>query len=165
MARGCAGGRATTSRLRRARLVSPHDPDAHCGGRRGMLWDGYKVHRSETCNDVLLHLIVNVTITSAAVDDSTQTEPVHEGMARRALAPGEHLVEGGHTCAAITLAARAQGIDLIGPLPPAGDRQTREGKGSALTDFTIDWTRSSRPARAGTDAKSATCPPGEKSRY
>jgi hypothetical protein len=92
---------------------------------------------------------VNVTTTSAAVDDSTQIESVHEGMARRALAPGEHLVEGGYTCAAIILAARAQGIDLIGPLPPASDRQTREGKGFALTDFTIDWTRSPRPARAG----------------
>ncbi|MFF0044188.1 transposase [Streptomyces mirabilis] len=32
----------------RARLVSPHDPDVHCGGRRGMLWDGYKVQTPTT---------------------------------------------------------------------------------------------------------------------
>ncbi|MGW7007035.1 transposase [Streptomyces sp. NPDC054933] len=61
---------------------------------------------------------------------------------------------GGYTSAAIILAARAQNIDLVGPLPPASDRQTRQAQGFALTDFTIDW-----------DAKSATCPRGETSRY
>lgn len=97
---------------------------------------------------------MNVATTSAAVDDSTQVQPVHDGLARRGLEPGEHLVDGGCTSAAIVLAARAQGIDLIGPLPPASDRPTREAKGFALTDFAIDR-----------DAKSATCPRGEKSRY
>ncbi|MFB7323596.1 transposase [Streptomyces sp. NPDC056190] len=92
--------------------------------------------------------------TSAAVDDPTQVQPTHDDPDRRGLTPGEHLVDGGYTSAAIGLAARAQGIDLIGPLPPASDRQTREAKGFALTDFAIDW-----------DAKSATCPRGEKSRY
>ncbi|MFF4143351.1 transposase [Streptomyces sp. NPDC001698] len=92
--------------------------------------------------------------TSAAVDDSTQVQPTHDDPDRRGLTPGEHLVDGGYTSALIVLAARAQGIDLIGPLPPASDRRTREAKGFALTDFAIDW-----------DAKSATCPRGEKSRY
>jgi transposase len=136
------------------RLVSPHDPDARCGGKRGMLWDGYKVHYSETCEEDLPHLIASVTTTSAAVDDSTQVQPVHDDLARRGLQPGEHLVDGGYTSAAIVLAARAQGIDLVGPLPPASDRQTREAKGFALPDFAIDW-----------DMKQATCPRGEKSRY
>jgi transposase len=104
------------------RLVSPHDPDARCGGKRGMLWDGYKVHYSETCEEDLPHLIASVTTTSAAVDDSTQVQPVHDDLARRGLQPGEHLVDGGYTSAAIVLAARAQGIDLVGPLPPASDR-------------------------------------------
>lgn len=138
----------------RLRLVSPHDPDARCGGKRGMLWDGYKVHYSESCDDDLPHLIVNVATTSAAVDDSTQVQPVHDGLARRSLEPGEHLVDGGYTSAAIILTARAQNIELVGPLPPASDRQSREAQGFALTDFAIDW-----------DAKSATCPRGEKSRY
>ncbi|MCQ4085192.1 transposase, partial [Streptomyces sp. RB6PN25] len=138
----------------RDRLVSPHDPDARCGGKRGMLWDGYKAHYSESCDEDLPHLITSVATTSAAVDDSTQVQPVHDGLARRGLKPGEHLVDGGYTSAAIILTARAQGIDLVGPLPPASDRQTREGKGFALTDFTIDW-----------EAQSATCPRGETSRY
>jgi transposase len=138
----------------RLRVVSPHDPDARCGGKRGMLWDGYKVHYSEVCETDLPHLITNVATTSAAVDDSTPIQPVHDALDGRGRTPGEHLVDGGYTFAAIVLAARAKGIDLIGPLPPAGDRQTREAKGFALTDFAIDR-----------DAKSATCPRGEKSKY
>jgi hypothetical protein len=59
---------------------------------------------------------VNVTTTHAAVDDSTQVQPVHNAPTRRGLAPGEHLVDGGYTSAAIVLAARAEGIDLVGPV-------------------------------------------------
>ncbi|WP_429194082.1 transposase [Kitasatospora sp. MAP12-15] len=92
--------------------------------------------------------------THAAVDDSTQVQPVHDVLARRGLTPGKHLVDGGYTSAAIVLAARAEGIDLTGPLPPASYRQTREGKGFALTDFTIHW-----------DEQYAICPRGAKSRY
>ncbi|MFE7214344.1 hypothetical protein ACFY0A_34950 [Streptomyces sp. NPDC001698] len=32
----------------RDRLINPHDVEARCGGKRGMVWDGYKVHYSET---------------------------------------------------------------------------------------------------------------------
>ena len=59
----------------RLRLVGPHDPDARCGVKRGMVWDGYKVHYSETCDQDLPHLVVNVATTHAAVDDSTQVQP------------------------------------------------------------------------------------------
>jgi hypothetical protein len=48
----------------------------------GRDWDGYKVHYSETCDDDVPHLIVNVNTTSAALDDSTQVQPVHEGLAQ-----------------------------------------------------------------------------------
>ncbi|MFK4272236.1 IS1182 family transposase [Streptomyces milbemycinicus] len=138
----------------RDRLVSPHDVDARCSVKRGMIWDGYKVHYSETCDDDLPHLVVNVATTHAAVDDSRLVGTVHDNLERREVKPGEHLVDGGYTSAAIILTARAQGIDLVGPLPPASDRQTRAGEGFALTDFQIHW-----------DEQYAVCPKGAKSRY
>jgi transposase len=138
----------------RARLVSPHDPDARCGGKRGMLWDGYKVHYSETCEKDRPHLIVNVATTPAPVDDSRLVEQVHQQLQRRGAKPDEHLVDGGYTSAAIILTARTQGIDLVGPLPPASDRQSRAKEGFALTDFQIHW-----------EEQYAVCPTGAKSRY
>ncbi|ADI12876.1 transposase [Streptomyces bingchenggensis BCW-1] len=47
-----------------------------------MIWDGYKVHYSETCED-LPHLIVDVATTHATVDDSHLVATVHEHLARR----------------------------------------------------------------------------------
>ncbi|KAK1179754.1 transposase, partial [Streptomyces sp. NBS 14/10] len=138
----------------RLRLVSPHDTDARCAVKRGMIWDGYKVHHSETCDNELPRLIVNVATTHAAVDDSRLVATVHEHLERRGAKPGEHLVDGGYTSAAIILTARAQGIGILGPLPPASDRQTRANEGFALTDFQIHW-----------DEQYAVCPQGAKSRY
>jgi transposase len=138
----------------RDRLINPHDPDARCSVKRGTVWDGYKVHYSETCEDDLPHLVVNVATTHAAVDDSRLIETVHANLEERGVKPGEHLVDGGYTSAAIILSARAQGVDLVGPLPPASDRQTRAGEGFALTDFEIHW-----------DEQYAVCPKGARSRY
>ncbi|MCX5529705.1 IS1182 family transposase [Streptomyces sp. NBC_00006] len=135
-------------------IVSPFEPDARCSVKRDTVWHGYKVHYSESCDDDLPHLIVAVATTPAPADDSTQLAPVHEMLERRGVSPGEHFVDGGYTSAALILAARADGIDLVGPLPPASDRQTREGRGFALADFQINWQE-----------KYAVCPTGAKSRY
>ncbi|MFV5997031.1 hypothetical protein ACNPQM_32670 [Streptomyces sp. NPDC056231] len=64
---------------------------------------------------------MNVATTHAAVDDSRLVETVHDNLERRDAKPGEHLVDGGYTSAEIILTARAQGIDLVGPLPPASN--------------------------------------------
>jgi hypothetical protein len=34
----------------RSRIISPYDPDARHGEKRGHGWDGYKVHLTETCH-------------------------------------------------------------------------------------------------------------------
>ncbi|GGJ62116.1 hypothetical protein GCM10010121_085930 [Streptomyces brasiliensis] len=90
-------------------LINPHDVEARCGGKRGMVWDGYKV---KTCEDDLPHLVVNVATIHAAVDDSRLIDSVHENLQRRGTKPGEHLVDAG--CARSAASAAAT------PLPPAG---------------------------------------------
>jgi hypothetical protein len=48
----------------RMRLASPYDSDARYGVKRGSGWIGYKVHLTETCDDVEAsgtpHVITNV---------------------------------------------------------------------------------------------------------
>ncbi|WP_246144790.1 transposase [Actinacidiphila oryziradicis] len=109
---------------------------------------------SETCEKDRPHLIVNVATTPAPVDDSRLVEQVHQQLQRRGAKPDEHLVDGGYTSAAIILTARTQGIDLVGPLPAASDRQSRAKEGFALTDFQIHW-----------EEQYAVCSTGAKSRY
>jgi hypothetical protein len=51
------------------RLISPYDTDARCAVRRTTIWDGYKAHFTETCDDDAPHLVVATATTSAPVDD------------------------------------------------------------------------------------------------
>lgn len=72
-----------------------------------MVLDGYKVYSSETCEDDLPHLVVNVATTYAAVDDSCPIDSVREDLERCGTKPGEHLAGAGCMSAAIILTARA----------------------------------------------------------
>ncbi|WP_141765331.1 hypothetical protein [Streptomyces malaysiensis] len=65
-----------------ARIVSPHDPEARCGVKRGSAWDGYKTHLTESCDDGLPHLITHVVTTPATTDDHQLTNAVHQDLDR-----------------------------------------------------------------------------------
>jgi hypothetical protein len=58
-------------------------------------WVGYKVHQTETCDEEMPHLIVNVETTPATTPDDNMIEEVHESLDQRDLLPGEHLVDTG----------------------------------------------------------------------
>ncbi|MCC4316606.1 transposase [Streptomyces malaysiensis] len=122
-----------------ARIVSPHDPEARCGVKRGSAWDGYKTHLTESCDDGLPHLITHVVTTPATTDDHQLTNAVHQALTERGLKPAEHYVDSGYTSAKIILQARAQGIEVIGPVKQAGGRPALHRSGYAATDFRIDW--------------------------
>ena len=94
------------------------------------------------------NLITNTETTPAPVTDVEMTEPVHDTLARRGLAPGEHAVDTGYASADLLLAARARGITLLAPLLPDSSPQARSG-GYTADMFTIDW-----------DSKQVTCPQG-----
>ncbi|WJE00766.1 IS1182 family transposase [Streptomyces antimycoticus] len=132
-----------------ARIVSPHDPQARCGVKRGSAWDGYKTHLTESCDDDLPHLITCTATTPATTDDHQLTHAVHQTLTERGLKPAEHYMDSGYTSAKIILQARAQGIEVIGPVKQAGGRPALHDSGYAATDFHIDW-----------QARQATCPQG-----
>ena len=141
----------------RSRLVSPYDPDARYSEKHGKSWLGYKVHLSETCTTPAEadpatgrpeapNLITNVATTEASVPDVAMTAPIHQTLTETGLAPTEHAVDAGYTSADLLLAARAQGITLLGPLLADTSPQARTG-GYTAAAFTIDW-----------DHQQVTCP-------
>jgi transposase len=145
--------------LGRARVVSPYDLDARYSEKHGKSWLGYKAHVTETCSAAAdddpatgrppaPNLITNVATTEASAADVAMTAPIHDMLAGAGLAPGEHAVDAGYTSADLLLAARAQGITLLGPLLAGTSPQARAG-GYPTEAFTIDW-----------DHQRVTCPQG-----
>ena len=134
----------------RLRIISPYDTDARYSLKRGMGWDGYKIHLTETCAGppTSVNLITNVATTAAPVPDATMTEPVHDMLAAAGLTPGEHAADAGYISAELLLDAAARGITLTGPLPPDASPQARSG-GYTTAMFSIDW-----------DHQQVTCPQG-----
>lgn len=58
------------------RLVTPFDIEARGSVKRDTLWNGYKVHLTETCDPDAPHLLTNVVTTAATVPDTAMTETV-----------------------------------------------------------------------------------------
>ena len=142
----------------RLTLHSPYDLDARYSKKHDTGWVGYKLHLTETCHipapdgaRAAPNLITDVATTLAPVPDSALTEPVHDRLAARALAPDEHAVDSGYTSVELLHAARARGITLLGPLPPDTSAQARTG-GYTTEAFTIDWNN-----------QQAICPQGRRS--
>ncbi|MFD9473022.1 IS1182 family transposase [Streptomyces goshikiensis] len=122
------------------RLLTPYDPDARTGIKRDTLWDGYKVHLTESCGEDAPNLVTNVATTVATVADSAMNEEIHTSLAARGCLPAEHWVDAGYPTAAHILAARTgHGIALHGPLACNTSSQAKGAFG--LDAFTIDWER------------------------
>ena len=146
----------------RARLVWPYDPDARYSEKHGRSWLGYKVHLSETCTEAAdddpatgrppaPNLLTGVATTEASIPDVAMTAPIHHTLTAADLTPAEHTVDAGYTSADLLLAARAQGITLLGPLLADTSPQARTG-GYTAEAFTIDWNH-----------QQVTCPQGATS--
>lgn len=78
------------------RLVTPYDVEARGGKKSDTVWDGYKVHLTETCEPQAVHLITNVVTTPATTSDDRMAAIVHAGLAARNLLPDEHWVDTGY---------------------------------------------------------------------
>jgi Transposase DDE domain len=137
------------------RYRSPYDSDTRVGGKRDMVWAGYKVHLTETCEPDDPHLITNVTTTNAAIADITMTTTIHSGFAERGLLPDEHLVDAGYVDAEQIIQAKEDhNLELVGPVARDTTRQKAADGAYDNTHFHIDW-----------NAKSVTCPDGKTSAY
>ncbi|MEV0742631.1 transposase [Streptomyces sp. NPDC050549] len=87
------------------RPVTPYDTDARCSVKRDTMWDGYKVHLTETCEPDTPNLITNVATTVATVSDRSMAETIHTQLAARGCTPGEHWVDAGYPTGAALVSA------------------------------------------------------------
>ena len=158
------------------KISSPYDPDARWGAKKDLLWLGYKLHVTETCDDppacgcppdpaaarprrcghdIRPNLITHVATTDATVADSQMTVPVTAALAARGLAPARHYLDSGYAAPGHVLAAaRQHGITLVTPLLANPSRQAREKNGYDRSAFAIDY-----------QARTVTCPQGQSSRH
>ncbi|GHO68071.1 hypothetical protein KSC_069630 [Ktedonobacter sp. SOSP1-52] len=77
------------------RMVSPYDEQARSSRKRELVWLGYKVHLTETCDQEgqAPHLIVQVHTVPATVPDGKAVEPILEDLRERKIAPSTMLVD------------------------------------------------------------------------
>jgi len=133
-------------------IVSPYDDAARHSVKRSTEWTGYKVHLTETCEDDLPQLIVNVETTPSTTPDVTCTATIHQHLADKDLLPDAHWVDRGYVDAAALVDSQERDIDLIGPAPADCSRQARLGNGFDTPHFQIDW-----------EAQVVICPAGKVS--
>jgi transposase len=132
-----------------SRPQSPYDPQARYSSKNEgeITWVGSKGHLTETCDDDLPHLVIDMHTQTATAPDATATAAIGDKLAERDLTPGSHLMDSAYPSAAALAGAAARGTTVYAPIPQVG-RNARAGTFTPA-DFTIDFT-------AGT----ATCPDG-----
>jgi transposase len=134
-------------------IASPYDPEARYSTKRDVEWVGYKVHLTETCEEELPRVIVNVETTPATTPDDNMVEVVHASLQGRELLPGEHLVDKGYTDAHVLVESQRQyGVTMVGPVAGDPSWQARAGAGFDKGSFQVDWER-----------QVVTCPAGKES--
>jgi len=135
------------------RIVSPYDPEARSSRKRNMVWLGYKVHLTETCDQdpTCPHLLTHVETTPATLQDTEVLAPIGEQLRAKDLAPAEHYVDQGYPSGPELVRQARLGTQIIGPVGQDTSWQQREQTGYALDDFALDW-----PGQV------ATCPQGHQ---
>ena len=136
-------------------IQSPYDAEARFSTKRDILWAGYKVHLTETCDEDLPHLITHMETTAATSYDGAAVETIHAALEAKGLLPDEHIVDSGYLGAEVLASAeRNQGITLLGPVPEESSWQARSEQAFDLAQFHIDWQK-----------QQVTCPEGKSSRH
>jgi transposase len=134
-------------------IESPYDPEARYRQKCDTQWTGYMVHVSETCEPTTPHLLTHVHTTTAAVYEAQCTEPIHQALSAKDLAPREHFVDGASISADVLVASRDNhGITLRGPTRPIQGWQAHTDGAYDLSQFTVAW-----------EQRQAQCPQGKVS--
>lgn len=133
-------------------IVSPRDDEARLASKRGSQHKGYKGQFTETYNDGAPHLITHVETTPATVTDVEMRPRIERCLKDKGLLPAEHLVDSGYTDVTSMIAARQQGINVIGPMRHGTTWQEKADNGFQLAHFRIDW-----------DKREVVCPAGKTS--
>ena len=134
-------------------INSPYDPDAHLGKKRSILWTGYKVHLTETCEQTLPHLITHVATTTAPKTDEAMTQSIQEELSQVDLSPGEHFVDAGYVSARVLVKSQERfGIEVVGPVSVDTQWQAHTPDGIDASQFVLNWEK-----------RQAICPQGKTS--
>jgi hypothetical protein len=129
-------------------IESPHETEARYATKRGQSWIGYKAQVTESCDDDLPHLIVDLAVSGALDNDSPQLPHIQARLQAQGTLPAEQWVDQGYMSGEHLVKSAEQGIDLVGV--PLDD--TQGPPGFRQGDFQIDEA-----------AQQATCPAGQKS--
>jgi transposase len=136
-------------------IESPYETQARYSTKRGLQWTGYKVHVTESCDEDVPHLIMNVLSTLATQQDVSTTLAIHQALADKKRLPAEHLVDAGYVDAKLLVKMEQDyQLRLIGPPRSAKGWQSKEEGAFTAAHFTIDW-----------EHKQASCPGGKTSSY
>ena len=115
---------------------------------------------TETCDADAPRLIVHADTTPANVHEAMRTEPIHDALAAKGLAPSEHLADAGYVSAGHIVTARERhGVDLIGPRG-----QTRAGKSKRRARSVPPTSRWTGGASACAARRATKAPPGVNTR-
>ena len=113
------------------------------------------MHVTETCDNNFPRLITNVETTIAPKPDVKMTEVIHQALDEKGELPKEHFVDSGYIEAQLLCESQKEyQVELVGPVKADQSWQAKEDQGYSIDRFSIDW-----------DAKSVTCPQGQKSKY
>jgi transposase len=134
-------------------ISSPYDTGARYSTKLAMEWVGHKARLTETCDEDMPHLIVNVETTPATTPDDNMVAVVHESLGQRDLLPDEHLVDKGYTDSRVLIdSPQEYGVTIVGPVGDDPSWQARAGRGFDKGSFVVDWGR-----------QVVTCPSGKES--
>ena len=145
-----AQGQGRAAARRRSRSSRPYDPQARFRTRSGTSWTGYVVHLTETCEDDTVNLLTHAMTTVATVHEARCTAAIHQALAGKGLAPGEHLVDAAYVDAELLVRSREEhGIDLVGPPRPNPTWQGKVEGGYTIDRFEVDWDERAGALPAG----------------
>jgi transposase len=120
---------ATDSPAHGQLIQSPYDGDARNQTKRQTNWTGYAVHLTETCEDALPNLIVQVDTTPASTGDVARLEPIQQALKAKHLVPTEHFVDSGYVSAELLVKSQRTASPWWDPCDPipVGKRETPRG--------------------------------------
>jgi transposase len=137
------------------RSDTPYDDEARYSTKGIRHWVGYKVHVTETCDNNAPRLISHVETTVATKPDVKMTGVIHQALDEKEQLPAEHFIDSGYIEAQLLCESQKEyQVELVGPVKADQSWQAKEEQGYSIDCFSIDW-----------DAKSVTCPQGQKSKY
>jgi transposase/IS5 family transposase len=133
--------------LAKDRIVTPHDPEARYGCKRGKSWLGGKVHVTETVSDDGPNVVTDVHTTDPRREDSTVLPELLERVEATTPQVDTVIADSGYASGENSAEAAESGVDLVTP-PRSGNHRGMLG----AEEFDIDL-----------DAQVARCPEGHRS--